>query len=426
MEPIITEPSMNPNRHENTVQELVHRLRCQLILDSVNSQELQGHSLREIGQYYCYDLAPGLYTFVLFRPVAPCGKEQESDIADLLRHLETRGRQLCAEQFHESEIYGEKWRSTLYLFCHQPCQNPEADATQEEIARFRQSVSLVAADLVTLSQVEHYNLLVGRDIITSNPGEFRDSVRAAWGDVNYVNSQISGSPIANQIPDWIAMGDILPKSRRGDLYNAIERLDYNAMDKWIHDLLEDAKKLPGSAIHLAHYTLNLAHSAVIYLTLAPPQLDEELERCQEALRQHLQLPDLEEDLKAAIRRIIHPYTKESAIRERLPILTAKQYIHTNYQSDISLKEVADHVHLSASYFSALFKLETGYTFTDYVTNLRIHTAQNMLATTYASIQDISEAVGYHDSKYFSRIFKKATGMTPLKYRQENKLGRKEK
>jgi two-component system response regulator YesN len=100
---------------------------------------------------------------------------------------------------------------------------------------------------------------------------------------------------------------------------------------------------------------------------------------------------------------------------------AKRFIADNYANDISLDEVSGRVDVSPYYFTRLFKEETGETFLEYLTQLRIEKAKEMIKDPNASIKDICTKVGYADPNYFSRIFKKAVGMTPTEYRTENMI-----
>ncbi|AZS13394.1 AraC family transcriptional regulator [Paenibacillus lutimineralis] len=97
---------------------------------------------------------------------------------------------------------------------------------------------------------------------------------------------------------------------------------------------------------------------------------------------------------------------------------AVAYIHRKYQEDLSLEDAAEHVHLNPYYFSKLFKQQTGETFIDYVTRLRIEKAKEMMKDSHLSLKEVCYAVGYKDPNYFSRVFKKVTGVTPSEYRQQ--------
>lgn len=95
---------------------------------------------------------------------------------------------------------------------------------------------------------------------------------------------------------------------------------------------------------------------------------------------------------------------------------AKEYIMTHYQKDISLDDVSREVDISPYYFSKLFKEATGDNFIEYLTNLRIDKAKDLLDNTELSMKEICVQVGYANPNYFSRIFKKNVGVTPTEYK----------
>ena len=100
---------------------------------------------------------------------------------------------------------------------------------------------------------------------------------------------------------------------------------------------------------------------------------------------------------------------------------AQQYVKQNYSNnEISLNMVASHVGISPSYFSTIFRQETGNTFIEYLTGLRMEKAKELLRCTNKKTSEIAYDVGYKDSHYFSYIFKKTQGVTPKDYRGERK------
>lgn len=101
------------------------------------------------------------------------------------------------------------------------------------------------------------------------------------------------------------------------------------------------------------------------------------------------------------------------------IRKAQAFIQNNIgESKINLNSVADYVCMSPNYFSSLFSQETGQTFIDYLTRLRINKACQLLSTTNQKPIDIALEVGYQDSHYFCTLFKKLTGFTPKEYRNK--------
>lgn len=98
------------------------------------------------------------------------------------------------------------------------------------------------------------------------------------------------------------------------------------------------------------------------------------------------------------------------------ISEAINYITKNYNKDISLDDVATELNMSYHYFSKFFKDTIGKNFVDYLTELRIEKSKELLKDNTISIKSICYEIGYHDPNYFSKIFRKATGMTPTEYR----------
>lgn len=96
---------------------------------------------------------------------------------------------------------------------------------------------------------------------------------------------------------------------------------------------------------------------------------------------------------------------------------AKAYIQKNYNKDISLDDVSREVNITPYYFSKLFKDDTGEGFVEYLTNIRIEKAKELIAETDYSMKDICQMIGYTDPNYFSRSFKKKVGVTPTEYKE---------
>ncbi|MCR4989274.1 MAG: helix-turn-helix domain-containing protein [Lachnospiraceae bacterium] len=101
------------------------------------------------------------------------------------------------------------------------------------------------------------------------------------------------------------------------------------------------------------------------------------------------------------------------------IKIAKDYIGDNFSKDISLDDVSRIVNISPYYFSKLFKESTGENFIEYLTNIRIEKAKELLAGSDMSMKEICMMCGYQDPNYFSRTFKKNVGITPTEYKEQN-------
>lgn len=105
----------------------------------------------------------------------------------------------------------------------------------------------------------------------------------------------------------------------------------------------------------------------------------------------------------------------------LDIEDAILYINNHYNQSINQSELADMFHMSNSYFSRLFKQHTGLNYVNFITTKRLDQAKKLLKSTNLKTYEIAEEVGYPESRYFSQLFKKNVGCTPIEYRNEHKV-----
>ena len=96
---------------------------------------------------------------------------------------------------------------------------------------------------------------------------------------------------------------------------------------------------------------------------------------------------------------------------------AKEYIKSNYNKALNLDDVSFYVNISPYYFSKIFKEGTGENFIEYLTNIRIDKAKELLNNTDYSMKEICALIGYSDPNYFSRSFKKNVGVTPTEFKE---------
>lgn len=96
---------------------------------------------------------------------------------------------------------------------------------------------------------------------------------------------------------------------------------------------------------------------------------------------------------------------------------AVRYIREHYGEQISLEDVAEAGNVSGNYLGRLFKEEMGVGFHDYLTQVRLEESEKLLAKTNLTIKEIAFQVGYLDEKYYSKLFKKVTGIKPTEYRR---------
>lgn len=125
-----------------------------------------------------------------------------------------------------------------------------------------------------------------------------------------------------------------------------------------------------------------------------------------------------EEIRLFLNRLKEKYETYQQNLEGDTIKQIKQYIIDHSSEEISLDLLADRVGLSTIYISKMFKAKLGINYIDFLTECRIEKAKVLIQDPRKSIKEISFDVGYHDPNYFSKVFKKSTGVSPMTYREK--------
>lgn len=142
-------------------------------------------------------------------------------------------------------------------------------------------------------------------------------------------------------------------------------------------------------------------------------------KCYELMKVQAELVVLKE-MKSALELLDMP--KEGTLQPELEkgngsgIENVMAYLQEHFCEDITLTDIAEQVFLNPIYISRLIKEQTGKNYTDLLVELRIRKAVSLLKNTDLYVYEIAERVGYHNLKYFYKVFKKATGASPNDYR----------
>jgi two-component system response regulator YesN len=98
------------------------------------------------------------------------------------------------------------------------------------------------------------------------------------------------------------------------------------------------------------------------------------------------------------------------------------YVNSHYREELRLSELAERFHLNPSYCSELFRKITHKSYSEYLAERRIEEARRLLDHTSLGLEQAAYQVGFKDYYYFSKVFKKITGLPPLRYRQRGAAG----
>ncbi|MBY0010906.1 response regulator transcription factor [Paenibacillus typhae] len=162
------------------------------------------------------------------------------------------------------------------------------------------------------------------------------------------------------------------------------------------------------------YAQQAIHLSVVDYLLKPVSKDKLVESVEKALKAGEEREHLLFMRKMADPQLLAVRNEEAALSD--PVRQAIQFVEMHIEDAISLQEVAGHVHLNGSYFSALFKEQCQINFSEYVARRKLQKAKELLLKTNLPIAEIASRTGYQAVKYFNKLFKEHEGMSPGRYR----------
>ena len=231
---------------------------------------------------------------------------------------------------------------------------------------------------------------------------------------------------------------ILRRDIRGKEQEQIEEENLNQV-RHIYDMIYRQMPNPnhtvvrGELVLLPDLIVNRNHSIsmmencimelIIILKRVIRQEMDELET--DILFRHMQEKDYllsyrtEEELKNTLKKLICYVCETREKEERKELVTQiKEYIRNNYSENLSATEIAGVFFLNTSYLSTLFREKAGMTMKTYIEAVRMEKAKQMLMNKELSVTEVAAYTGYSDPNYFSKVFRKYTGMSPRGYRDE--------
>ncbi|QGS69960.1 AraC family transcriptional regulator [Oceanobacillus sp. 143] len=125
---------------------------------------------------------------------------------------------------------------------------------------------------------------------------------------------------------------------------------------------------------------------------------------------------MEEILNDTLAEVIEKIKETKELPKRNEVIEAQKYVLSNLDRKITLKNVAEFLHLNSSYFSRLYKQETNENFIDFVNKSKMEKAKELIDSSNVTIENISEMLGFDSKSYFIRTFKKYLGMSPTEYK----------
>ena len=181
-------------------------------------------------------------------------------------------------------------------------------------------------------------------------------------------------------------------------------------------------EMPGmNGIELAKYIKEKYTNCIIIFITAYDRFDYAIEAIHIKAFDYLLKPWKEERLfeliNTAIENVRSMQKTDSIVHSQKDVI--KDYIDRNYKKDISAKDVAGILGYSDVYFSKVFKQLFDDNFINYLTKIRIDRAKVLLKDVSFNIKEVGKSVGYADSNYFTKVFKRSIGISPSEYRSKH-------
>ena len=217
--------------------------------------------------------------------------------------------------------------------------------------------------------------------------------------------------------------EIIDEERLLDIYRSIRMSSEEELDKCI-DLYVENSHLDSPSLQEYHFFL-MDLVTNMHKFLLSNQMDTNLifpkEEDVYQKVQQFSLAELSQWLKEVCKKIQRHIQEMRSDQTKSFVKRAVEHVHSHYMDkDLTVEALSQELHVSAAYFSTVFKRETGKSFINYLTDYRMEKAIRLLMEEEEKTYIIAESVGYSDPNYFSYAFKKKFGMSPSKYKSGGK------
>ncbi len=199
----------------------------------------------------------------------------------------------------------------------------------------------------------------------------------------------------------------------------------NVLDKLFHYLIRESGNTPSQIYAECINIMALLRQSAVADTMNLLDVFKEDFFSIQFFKRFKTYPELQKWMKDLILLFIERMVNQPKSHTEQLVEKIKKYIEDNFI--VATREsVASKFYINPSYLSQIFKQATGYSFTDYLTTVRVEKAKKILMTSDMKIQDIAEKLGYNSSQYFAKVFEKYAGSTPLDYRKNMAFSKKSK
>lgn len=371
------------------------------------SSSLLSKSIETINLEYSCKFTEEEYILVILRPYFDINKDKESNEI-LINKMKTIFENKVESEMNEC-LSTVSINEIIYLLNNKKI----------EINTLKQKLRLIYFEFMKLRDIfENLNVIIAVSKIKKDISEISSLYREAKDallDRYIVNENII---FHTKEEKGIQIQKFLTTQSRSDIINCFERMDVDALIKYIQNIEHIISKSDYSGKEINNYLLELfsclEFGAKSYMDNFNFVDKNEFEN------KFLETYDLNSIFQWIYNTILLYFNQYIDNKKEIaskPIRAAKQFIHEHYNDKLTLTMLSEKLGFNPTYFSALFKKETGSNFMDYVIQVRMEYAKQLLVQTDSDIYEIAAMVGYTDVKYFMKLFRKCVELSPMEYRK---------
>jgi two-component system response regulator YesN len=404
------------SRQEMHYLEDIKRLKNEFLLNIYTGSDtlaLKGADLSQINQDYNLSFMEGCFQVLIIKP----DFEYQPNSQEMIRMLLDKISKIAEHHLKEisSEILWLLLEDRVYII---------VNYKNEDKKLFRKALNNIIDESHLLRDVfKGLIITIGLGNVQASLDNIEQSTYEAKEAI-LDRIVIGGGKISQYNPELHmkeSTGSIISFEKRRKLLGLIEIFDAAEIKKWINEIEASILGLTGLSGQFILDTIGEIQEVILYGLKNQANVkavDKSLiNEFHEALLMQNNVRDAFEAANKYVGKMLQQSIDDRKNESNRPIKEAQKYINEHYASAVNLEEVSTLVGFNATYFSTLFKKETGMNFLEYVTIVRIKAAKQLLSDSKKSILYISHEVGYNDFKHFTKQFKKVTGLTPSEYRK---------
>lgn len=378
-----------------------------------NAKKLPGSiNMDEVNQEYCCSFQPGVFQVVIIKADISEHKENEEAYQLLVNQV---------QKLTENEL-----RPGAKMLLSYPAMEGVyflINMDEEYERELHKKLKIVRTRICTLRDLFwDINATVCMGNTTRDFSQIRESAKEAKRAVlNRIFLGLNHTiGICKKQTSSITVRDIISAQLKSGLQERIEVLDGTEVRRLLDSIYQTvcrALDMDGEVLYAV--SLELMDTLLFSLRKISQEVDV-TDRREVFMNRFFMCTSVEEvfrQLMEAFAEGIEEVAEIQAQAESKPIRKAKKYIQDYYYEALKLDDISAMLGFNTSYFSGLFKKETGKNFSDYLAQVRISQAKQLLIQEDMGVSEVATEVGYQDLKHFSRLFKRLTGLNPSEFRK---------